>query len=88
MWRGVTDTLWFVCVLDITMSRTDWDAIWDVDSGGPREPCIRWGPKSPRERGSYFGGHPFDGGLVAEWLACWTQAQKGPSSNRSRDTVG
>ena len=28
------------------------------------------------------------GGSVAEWLACWTQAQKGPGSNRSRDTVG
>ena len=28
------------------------------------------------------------GGLVAEWLACWTQAQKGPGSNRSRDSVG
>ena len=28
------------------------------------------------------------GGSVAEWLACWTQAQKGPDSNRSRDTVG
>ena len=28
------------------------------------------------------------GGLVAEWLACWTQAQKGPGSNRSRDAVG
>jgi len=25
--------------------------------------------------------------LVAEWLACWTQAQKGPGSNRSRDAV-
>jgi len=28
------------------------------------------------------------GGTVAEWLACWTQAQKGMSSNRSRDAVG
>jgi len=28
------------------------------------------------------------GGSVAEWLACWTQAQKGPCSNRSRDAVG
>ena len=28
------------------------------------------------------------GGSVAEWLACWTQAQKGLGSNRSRDTVG
>jgi len=27
-------------------------------------------------------------GSVAEWLACWTQAQKGPRSNRSRDAVG
>ena len=26
--------------------------------------------------------------VVAEWLACWTQAQKGPGSNRSRDAVG
>ena len=25
---------------------------------------------------------------VAEWLECWTQAQKGPGSNRSRDVVG
>jgi len=25
---------------------------------------------------------------VAEWLACWTQAQKGPGSNRSRAAVG
>ena len=24
---------------------------------------------------------------VAEWLACWTQAQKGPGSNRCRVTV-
>ena len=25
---------------------------------------------------------------VAEWLACWTQAQRGLGSNRSRDAVG
>ena len=25
------------------------------------------------------------GGSVAEWLACWTQEQKGPGSNRSCD---
>jgi len=23
---------------------TDRDAVWVEDSGGPREPCIRWGP--------------------------------------------
>jgi len=28
------------------------------------------------------------GGSVAEWLACWTQAQKGPGSNLSSDAVG
>ena len=28
------------------------------------------------------------GGSVAEWSACWTQAQKGPGSNRNRDAVG
>jgi len=28
------------------------------------------------------------GGSVAEWLACWIQAQKGLGSNRSRDVVG
>ena len=25
---------------------------------------------------------------LAQWLACWTQVQKGPGSNRSRDAVG
>ena len=28
---------------------------------------------------------PTKGGKVAEWLACLTQAQNGPGSNRSRD---
>jgi len=28
------------------------------------------------------------GSSVAEWLACWTHAQKGLGSNRSRDVVG
>jgi len=27
------------------------------------------------------------GGSVAEWLACWTQAQKGLGSHRRRDAV-
>ena len=30
---------------------------------------------------------PVEGGSVAEWLACWTQAQKGPGWNCSRDAV-
>jgi len=28
------------------------------------------------------------GGSVADWLTCWTQAQKGPGSNRSHNAVG
>jgi len=28
------------------------------------------------------------GGSVAEWLACWFQAQYNLGSNRSRDAVG
>jgi len=28
---------------------------------------------------------PILGGSVADWLACWTQAQYGRGSNRSRD---
>jgi len=34
------------------------------------------------------GGSVHTGRLVAEWLACWTQAQNGPGSSRSRDAVG
>jgi len=38
---------------------------------------------------SFFGTvHHIEGGSIAEWLACWTQAQKGLGSNRSRDAVG
>jgi len=33
-------------------------------------------------------GNVLGGGSVAEWLACWTQAQKGLGSHRSRDAVG
>jgi len=31
--------------------------------------------------------HNAQGGSVAEWLACWTQTQKGLGSNRCRDAV-
>jgi len=35
-----------------------------------------------------FGAHTqYLGGSVAEWLVCWTQAQKVPGSNRSHDAV-
>jgi len=32
--------------------------------------------------------HLCQGASVAEWLACWTQAQKGPSSNRAATLSG
>jgi len=28
---------------------TDRDAVWVEDSGGPREPCVGWGSRSPCE---------------------------------------
>jgi len=31
------------------------NAIWDVDLGGPREPCINWGPDPPMQRGNFRG---------------------------------
>jgi len=38
--------------------------------------------------GLLFDCYPITDGLMAEWLACWTQAQKAVGSNRSRDAVG
>jgi len=34
---------------------TDWDAVWVEDSGGLREPCIRWGSRCPHGNGQFFG---------------------------------
>jgi len=41
-----------------------------------------------KESQSMTGDNVDAGGSVAEWLACWTQAQKGPGSNRSSNAVG
>jgi len=35
---------------------TDRDAIWVEDSGGPREPCSRWGSRSPHWEGAILRG--------------------------------
>ena len=34
--------------------RTDRDAVWVEDLGGPREPCITWGP-DPHGKGNFEG---------------------------------
>ena len=31
------------------------DAVWDVDFRGPKEPCIRWQPRSPQGKGQFGG---------------------------------
>ena len=53
-----------------------WKGKWTGDEGAKR-----------KEREGLIVMHP-QGGSVSEWLACWTQAQKGMGSNRSRDAVG
>jgi len=37
---------------------------------------------------AFFSRSMSQGGSVAEWLVCWTEAQKGPGSNRSHEAVG
>jgi len=52
----VTDgVMWSVCLSVCHTSEpckngcTDRDAVWVEDLGGPKEPCIRWGPDPPLE---------------------------------------
>ena len=33
-------------------ARTNRVAVWQVDSGGFKEPCVRWGPEFRRKRGN------------------------------------
>jgi len=32
--------------------RTSWYVVSDVDSGGPKKPCIQWGPDPSKGRGN------------------------------------
>ena len=41
-----------------------------------------------KRSGVIFSSSQGTGGSVAEWLACWTQAQMGLGSNRSHNGVG
>jgi len=35
--------------------QTNCDAVRDVESGGPKEPCIRWGSRSLHAKGQFWG---------------------------------
>ena len=60
------------------------------NSGHFGPPLPFWAPWPPALPGLPMASHAAGsrGGSVDEWLACWTQAQKGPGSNRSHDAVG
>jgi len=56
MWPIVTDRVaWSVSREPCKNGWTDRDAIWAVDSRGPKEPCIRWGSRSLRVKGQFWG---------------------------------
>jgi len=62
MWHIVTDGVaWSVCRSVCHSSEpckngwTNRDAFWVVDSGGPKEPCIRWGSSSPGGKWQFWG---------------------------------
>jgi len=41
----------------IVTDRVTWSvSVWVVDSGGPKEPCIRWVSILPRVKGQFIGG--------------------------------
>jgi len=46
------------------------------------------GQARSKKRHSFHMGNIYSCGSVAEWLACWTEAQLRMRSNRSRDAVG
>ena len=41
----------------MSCAETDQDSIWHVDSAGPKEPRIRWWPRSPQGKGQFLGLH-------------------------------
>ena len=47
----------------------------DVDSGGPNEPCTRWGPRSPPAILGCPVTQPFVGILWPLVISCWMQAR-------------
>jgi len=63
---------------------TDRDTVWFGDLGGPKEPCIRWGSRSPMGRGNFEGGK---GRPIVKYRdSLQSSVQKWP--NRSRCRLG
>jgi len=53
---------------------TDRDAVWATDSGGPKQPCIRWRPRSAMGRGEFGAVRPMKSigclccSVAAKWI--------------------
>jgi len=64
------------------------DAVWDVDSGGPKELCIRWRSRSPHAKGHFWRVKSY---LHGKWLAERARSkilqQEHPSSGETPDEV-
>ena len=50
-YRPSSVVCWSITV--VSPAKTNQDAVWVEDSGGLSEPCIRWGSRSPIERGNF-----------------------------------
>jgi len=79
-----------VCLSDCHTSEpwkngcTDRDAVWVEDSGGPMEPCIRWGPDLPVGRDNFEEGK---GRPIVKYRdTLWSSVQK--RLNRLRFRLG
>ena len=75
--RGRKDTL--APVVSTLRGRAPWHA----DKQGEKQTNVKEPPRT-----NILTVKQCTGGSVAEWLVCWTQAQKGPGSNHSRPLSG
>jgi len=72
-----------------TRHRQDSFVVWrdGVDYRAPTKEVVGPGVGCRGRRTQASLARNISGGSVAEWIECWTQAQKGLGSNRSRDAV-
>jgi len=62
-------------------SRSDRDAVWFEDSGGPRKPCIRWGPDRPMRMRNVLGERTCPG-MSDDTLPCAVRKWLKPNPSR------